>query len=56
MGASTISKKDKAAILKKLGIKTLPADHPIYSEGPTITFINRSPFPTILVRPPHRSQ
>ncbi len=25
------------------GFKTLPPDHPIYSEGPSITFLRRTP-------------
>lgn len=31
------------ARLEAIGIKRLPADHPIYSEGPSISFVNRTP-------------
>ena len=51
MRASTISAERKAEILKKYGIKTAPADHPIYSEGPTIAFIRHTSKPSEREKP-----
>jgi len=34
------------ARLEARGFKRLPPDHPIYSEGPSITFSSRTPKPS----------
>ena len=35
--------KTTKAQLEKLGIKEVPADHPIYKTGPTIYFFSKRP-------------
>ena len=53
--AKTISMKAFEALLARMGIKMAPHDHPIYSEGSSITFLNHAPNvlqPKVLVAGP----
>lgn len=40
--ASTLTAASIKRVMAKFGIKEAPRDHPIYKEGPSVRFINRS--------------
>ncbi len=37
------SRKEREAIAAEYGLTPMPADHPFYSEGPSITSLSRMP-------------
>ena len=41
-----LTREQVREIAAKFGIGELPRDHPVYSESPSITFVNRPPKPS----------